>query len=161
MTSGGHDADAKLALPGLPHAAPCRVVRHVVSRTPDSLTVALQLHAQNPGYNAQLGGVPAWLALEYLGQTAAAWIADRQPAGSGPPAAGMLVSCRVLDCHVAVLPASAQLTATVTLQSQTTQSLVLFSGQIHDADRRSGLGPGLAPALLAEAQFGVYMDVAA
>lgn len=157
MTSSGHDADEEHPLPGLPHAAPCRVVQHVVSRSPDSLTVALHMDAQNPGYNAQLAGVPAWLALEYLGQTAAAWIADRQPAGSGPPAAGMLVSCRVLDCHVAVLPASAQLTATVTLQSQATQSLVLFSGQIHDAGQR----PGLAPALLAEAQFGVYMDVAA
>jgi 3-hydroxymyristoyl/3-hydroxydecanoyl-(acyl carrier protein) dehydratase len=63
------------------------------------------------------GSVPAFVALEAAAQTAAVWEAFRRSGGSGPAAArmGYLVSLKDVVLHCGVIPADADLIASIRL----------------------------------------------
>jgi predicted hotdog family 3-hydroxylacyl-ACP dehydratase len=61
------------------------------------------------GLFVQDGGVPAWLGIEYMAQTIAAWAGGRARRAGGTPKVGFLLGTRRYTAHRAHYPAGSTL----------------------------------------------------
>jgi len=72
-------------------------------------------------------GMPAWIGIEYMAQTIAAW-AGMQARGSGhKPGPGLLLGSRRYACDVAAFPVGSVLTVRVQLEMSGDDGLSLFA----------------------------------
>jgi predicted hotdog family 3-hydroxylacyl-ACP dehydratase len=102
----------------IPHRPPMLFVEGIVGVADDGATCLGRV----PRECALVAGgsVPTFVALEAAAQTAAVWEALRRSQGSGPAAArlGYLVSLRDVVLHRGMIPAEADLIATVRLAAE-------------------------------------------
>ncbi len=129
----------------LPHEPPMRLLDRLTRRQGECLWAAVDIGPDSAFYAAP-GGVPAWVGLEYLSQTAAAMFGVQARAGGERPRAGMLVACRRYDAAVALFPHGATLSIRVWPASSLSGSLVRFEGDI-----------SMNGEVLASGQVSVYM----
>lgn len=93
----------------LPHRAPLLLLSEVVDYDDDVATARVHITAQSPFYDSELGGVPAWVGMEYMAQTIGIWAGHQQRSHGKPVQAGFLLGCRSYDSNVAVFPADTTL----------------------------------------------------
>lgn len=129
----------------LPHEPPMRLLDRLTRRHGECLWAAVDI-GPDAAFYAPPHGVPAWVGLEYLSQTAAASFGVRARAAGERPRAGMLVACRRYDAAVAVFPHGATLSVRAWPASSLYGSLVRFEGEIWMDDE-----------VLASGQVSVYM----
>ncbi|HQQ75497.1 MAG TPA: hypothetical protein PK031_10130, partial [Pseudomonadales bacterium] len=69
----------------------------------------IYITAESPFFDAELGGVPSWVGMEYMAQTIGIWAGHQQLINNKPVQAGFLLGCRSYDCNSAVFPAGCTL----------------------------------------------------
>lgn len=93
----------------LPHRDPLLLLSEVVDYDDDIATARVHITAQSPFYDDSLGGVPAWVGMEYMAQTIGIWAGHQQLSRGKPVQAGFLLGCRCYDSNTAVFPAGCTL----------------------------------------------------
>lgn len=88
----------------LPHRAPLLLLSEVVDYDDDVATARVHITAQSPFYDSELGGVPAWVGMEYMAQTIGIWAGHQQLSQGKQVQAGFLLGCRRYECSSAVFP---------------------------------------------------------
>lgn len=129
----------------LPHRPPIRLVERLVSETPKHTVTEARVTDDNVFFDPALGGVPSWVGLEYLAQTAAVWLGldcERHNRAVQP---AFLVSSRSYNAEQPVFALGETLRISVS-PDLIDGSLVAFSGHIHDQQG----------ALLVEAMFAAF-----
>lgn len=129
----------------LPHRPPMRLVEHLVSESPQTTVTEAQVRDDNVFFDPALGGVPSWVGLEYLAQTAAVWLGLDCRRHNRPVQPAFLVSSRSYSAEQPVFALGETLRISVS-PNLIDGSLVAFSGHIHN---RQG-------ALLVEAMFAAF-----
>src|SRR5690625_7704790 len=83
----------------LPHRPPMRLVERLVSESPQTTVTEARVTEDNVFYDPALGGVPSWVGLEYLAQTAAVWLGLDCQRHNRPVQPAFLVSSRSFDAE--------------------------------------------------------------
>lgn len=93
----------------LPHRAPLLLLSEVVDYGDDFASALVHITPESPFYDAEMGGVPSWVGMEYMAQTIGIWAGHQQLINNKPVQAGFLLGCRSFDCSSAIFPAGCTL----------------------------------------------------
>ncbi len=80
-------------------------------------------------------GVPAWVGIEYMAQTVAAWSGARARAGGGSPRIGYLLGSRRYEATVPAFAAGAELTVHAQCELMADNGLGMFDCRIEQDGR--------------------------
>ncbi len=122
------------------HRPPMRLVEEVVEGGEDGVSTTLVIRRDSTFFSEQLKGVPGWVGLEYMAQTAAVWVGMDDLRHQRPVELGFLVSARQYQVKQPVFPLDSHLRVTVRRQFGE-DGIVVFNGEI-----RSDNGEELASA---------------
>lgn len=129
----------------IPHRPPMILIDAIDSFTDMSVITATRVTPHSPFYRHAEGGVPAWVGLEYMAQTAAVWVGlDDERCGRAVEPA-FLVSARSYEAAVPIFPAGENLRTEVEVRLRDGE-IVAFVGRITNDGGE----------LRAEAQFTAY-----
>lgn len=129
----------------IPHSGPMLLVRRVLEHSQER-TVCEVDPADSSLFVMEGGGIPAWLALEYMAQCAAVHGGLLAKESGAPPRAGMLLGTRRLRLAVETLQPGQSLRVSVACVHAGSQ-LLSFEGEVRAAEGE----------VLAAARFNVYM----
>lgn len=129
----------------IPHKPPMLLIDAIESCCGSSVTTAARITLESSFYDRTMDGVPAWIGLEYMAQTAAVWagLDDVRNGRAIDPA--FLISSRQYTAHRPVFPAGETLLIEVKVELLQ-QEIVTFSGRILGAEGH----------ILADAMFTAY-----
>lgn len=127
------------------HMPPMRLVEELVSGDENQVTTALEIRTDSTFFDESLGGVAAWVGLEYMAQTAAVWVGLEDVRHQQPVQLGFLVSARQYEARTPVFRENEKLRVTIRRLFGEDQ-VVVFEGTICTA----------AGDTLAEANFTAY-----
>jgi predicted hotdog family 3-hydroxylacyl-ACP dehydratase len=119
----------------LPHTPPMRLIEFISASSETSVTTLTRLTSESAFYCAEAGGIPAWVGLEYLAQTAAVWVGLEDVRNGRPVDPAFLISARQYTVTEPVFVVGQDLFAEVKVE-MIEQDIVAFSGQITDAHGR-------------------------
>lgn len=144
------DAAAPTIDPRLPieHFVPHRGAMSLLSRlvAVDAEQALAEVDITPSSQFAQDDGVPAWVGIEYMAQTIAAWAGARSRRAGGEPAIGFLLGSRRYQAEVPVFAAGQTLRIHTRCELIGESGLGQFACQIED----------VTGALLAEAMVSVF-----
>ncbi len=134
MASALSKSTAEIAITELlPHRGPMCWLDELVEIGADSITTRLLIREDALFCDPKLG-MPAWLGLEYMAQTVAAFSGHERVARGQQPQIGLLLGTRHYRSHVAYFPLGAVLDVHATLLMRDPSDLVAFACEIrHDA----------------------------
>lgn len=135
----------------IPHQPPMRLLDTLVSSSELDIEVAAHITTANAFYDPDNKGVPAWVGIEYMAQTAAAWVGLQDLNAGKQVEPAFLISSRQYTAHCGQFLLGQ--TLRILVHAHLIEGpLVAFNGLIKDGD-----------TLLAEAVFTAYRpdDVAA
>ena len=89
----------------LPHRAPMLLLSEVVNYDETFASARIYITTDSAFFDAELGGVPSWVGMEYMAQTIGIWAGHQQLLNNKPVQAGFLLGCRSYDCNSAIFPA--------------------------------------------------------
>src|SRR5690625_7508072 len=107
-----------------------RLVERLVSESPHTTVTEARVTEDNVFYDPGLGGVPSWVGLEYLAQTAAVWLGLDCQRHNRPVEPAFLVSSRAFDAEQPVFALGETLRMSVH-PHLTDGPLVRFRGSLH------------------------------
>jgi predicted hotdog family 3-hydroxylacyl-ACP dehydratase len=143
-------ADPKI-LELIPHRPPMLLIQGIreltIERSQSLLTISDTSSFYTPGI-----GVPAWVGLEYMGQTAALIAGYQQQIGHCEPHLGFLLGCRDYSAKVSHFHAGQSLCVTAEQSTVVGESLATFKCTIAGFDNKTGV----IEAELATAQLSVF-----
>lgn len=113
----------------IPHTPPMRLVEELVKGDDAGVTTALVITRESTFFSEELNGVPAWVGLEYMAQTAAVWTGMEDLRHQRPVELGFLVSARQYRAQQPVFPLGERLMVTITRQFGE-DAIVVFDGAI-------------------------------
>lgn len=113
----------------------------------DAEAAVAQVTVPHDGLFLQDAGMPAWVGVEYMAQTVAAWAGWRAVQAQQPVKLGFLLGTRKYQAHCSHFAAGAVLHVQVRCELMGENGLGMFDCQIH--------APGQEPAL-AQARISVY-----
>lgn len=113
----------------VPHQPPMRLVERALEVGSDRAVTEAKVTADNPFFRAESAGVPAWIGLEYLAQTAAVWLGAACERDGRPIQPAFLISSRELVAHRPVLAEGQRLRIEVS-PDWADRPLVAFKGRI-------------------------------
>ena len=87
----------------VPHRGTMRLVDRLVAWDKDSVAVELRVPEEGPFSHAE--GVPAWVGVEYMAQTIAAWAGCHARAAGREPSIGFLLGTRRYESRTSWFPA--------------------------------------------------------
>ena len=116
----------------LPQAGPMRLLARVVAHAKEATTCELTV-AASALFADEGGAVPAWVALEWMAQCAAAHGSLTARAAGSPPLQGMLVGAKRLTLARAAFARDETLQVT-TRPTGAAGDLVTFDCEVRDAD---------------------------
>ncbi len=93
----------------LPHRTPMLLLDDIIKITDTSAQARVHITPDSAFFDASLGGVPAWVGMEYMAQTIGLWIGQRQRQASLPIKPGFLLGTRLFECEQAVFAAGTTL----------------------------------------------------
>jgi len=93
----------------LPHRAPMLLLSEVVDYDENCASALIHITTDSAFFDAELGGVPSWVGMEYMAQTIGIWAGHQQLINNKPVQAGFLLGCRSYDCNSAIFPAGCTL----------------------------------------------------
>lgn len=129
----------------LRHTPPMRLVDELLDTEENSVTTAVTITRDCTFFSDELQGVPAWVGLEYMAQSAAVWVGLDNVRHNRPVELGFLVSARQYQAHQPVFPLGERFIVKVNRQFGE-DAIAVFDGVIHAANGES----------YAEAQFTAY-----
>jgi predicted hotdog family 3-hydroxylacyl-ACP dehydratase len=135
----------------IPHQPPMRLLDTLVSSSERDIEVTAQITTANAFYDPESQAVPAWTGIEYMAQTAAAWVGLQDLNAGKTVEPAFLISSRQYTAHCAQFALGQ--TLRVWVHAHLIEGpLVAFNGAIKHNE-----------TLLAEAVFTAYRpdDVAA
>jgi len=113
----------------IPHRPPMRLIEELVEGGEDGVSTRVMIRRDSTFFNEQLKGVPAWVGLEYMAQTAAVWVGMDDLRHQRPVELGFLVSARQYQAKQPVFPLDSRLIVTVKRQFGE-DAIVVFNGDI-------------------------------
>jgi predicted hotdog family 3-hydroxylacyl-ACP dehydratase len=113
----------------LPHRAPMCWLDELVAIGADSITTRLVIRADALFYEPELG-MPAWVGLEYMAQTVAAYSGHERVTRGQQPQIGLLLGTRHYRNHVDYFPLGAVLDVHATMLLRDASDLVAFACEI-------------------------------
>jgi predicted hotdog family 3-hydroxylacyl-ACP dehydratase len=155
LNSARHEADPRI-LQLIPHRPPLLLIDQLLDV---SLEQASALITITPASSfAVVGkGVPSWISLEYMGQTAALIAGYQAQQNPGPPQLGYILGTRRLTTSVAYFGFGSVLVVRCQQDGVVGNSLANFRCSIHAMEYAGGREqPGRC---LAEASLSVYRQV--
>jgi len=96
----------------------------------DELSIVVRVRVPAGGLFAGADGVPAWVGIEYMAQTVAAWAGARARAGGGSPRIGYLLGSRRYEATVAAFAIGAELQVFAQCELMGDNGLGLFDCRI-------------------------------
>ncbi len=93
----------------VPHSGQMSLLDRVVSHSAESLSSEVDIHASTLFADKALG-VPAWVGLEYMAQSVAAWAGVLAKASGGEVRLGFLLGARKYDASISHFPLGSTLT---------------------------------------------------
>lgn len=112
------------------HKPPMRLVEELVDSDENSVTAALLIRRESTFFDKALQGVPAWVGLEYMAQTAGVWVGMDDMRHQRPVELGFLVSARQYQALRPVFPLGERFVVTINKEFGE-GDIVVFSGYIH------------------------------
>jgi predicted hotdog family 3-hydroxylacyl-ACP dehydratase len=114
----------------VPHQGSMVLLRNVIAHGADGTVCDLEIHSQS--LFLQEGGVPSWVALEYIAQAVAAHGGMVTRAAGGKPEVGFLIGARRVDFFVPHLMKGSRLHVAVH-RTWGDEELFSFQGTLRDA----------------------------
>lgn len=93
----------------LSHRPPMILLDEALDYNEESAWARLQIKPTSLYYDSSLGGVPAWVGIEYMAQTMGIWSGSQQLKHKRPIEIGFLLGARHYQCNQPVFPSGAQL----------------------------------------------------
>ncbi len=112
----------------IPHAGKMRLLDQAIDGNAESMSCALTIQAG--GLFFANGGVDAWVGIEYMAQTVAAWAGWQARLRGETPKIGLLLGSRRYECTQARFALGDTLHVTVHRQFQADNGLAQFNCQI-------------------------------
>lgn len=109
----------------LPHAGAMRLIDELVRADADQAEARATVRATQLFVDD--AGMPAWIGVEYMAQTIAAWAGAQAHAAGTRPRPGFLLGTRRYACDVAAFPVGSVLTIRVQLEMSDGDGLSLFA----------------------------------
>lgn len=109
----------------VPHAGAMRLLDTLL-HADDEHAVAQSIARQDNLFAGD-GGIPAWVGIEFMAQTIAAWAGARALRAGGAPAIGFLLGSRRYESDVASFPFGAVLTMTARMELIGDNGLGMFA----------------------------------
>ena len=117
----------------VPHRGPMSLLDRVEHCDASSIVATLRVPAD--GLFGGPDGVPAWVGIEYMAQTVAAWSGARARAGGGSPRIGYLLGSRRYEAAVPAFAAGAELTVLAQSELMADNGLGMFDCRIEQDGR--------------------------
>lgn len=114
----------------LPHRAPMLLLDAIDSCTTERATARVAIARESPFFSTELDGVPAWVGLEYMAQTVAAWGGARRLARGEALVAGLLLGSRHYHCNSDLFPLHSALTIDIELLFEDDDGLGAFACEL-------------------------------
>ena len=105
------------------------LVEELLGGDATSVSTAITIDETSAFYDEKLRGVPAWVGLEYMAQTAAVWVGMDDIRNQRPVQLGFLVSARQYRAHQPLFALGQRLVIDVTRQFGD-DAVVVFNGII-------------------------------
>lgn len=115
----------------LPHAHPMILLTNFIEASDEHAVCTVHISEQSAFFNSVQDGVPAYVGLEYMAQTVAAYAGANKIAAGGAVRVGFLLGCRKYQPTVSVFPKTTSLTVTATKIVIDESGLSVFECQIH------------------------------
>ncbi len=120
----------------LPHRPPMLLINEVVSLS-QSQSEALVTLKDQPPFSSRSESVPAWVGLEYMGQTAALIAGYQQREGYCEPHLGFLLGCRNYTTNVSQFELGTPLLISAEQATVVGESLATFKCTIANFETRT------------------------
>lgn len=117
----------------IPHRPPMLLLNRVVSLSDSSASAEIDIVPEASFYKPGRG-VPAWIGVEYMGQTAALIAGFQLQQGRVEPHLGLLLGTRKYMANTPWFPPQAELIVTCTEVAVVGQNLATFAGEIRDKE---------------------------
>jgi predicted hotdog family 3-hydroxylacyl-ACP dehydratase len=117
----------------LPHRAPMLLLDELIHCDDDGSEVALSIHPHSAFFDAGLGGVPAWVGIEYMAQAVATWSGFQQLSAGQPVTIGFLLGSRRYQSQRPVFQNGERLVVTAKARYVEPGALAAFDCCITDA----------------------------
>ena len=131
----------------IPHRPPMLLIDKLVSVSKHSAEALVEISTASPFMSAH--GVPAWIGLEYMGQTAALIAGFQQRQGLCGPHLGFLIGSRNFDASVSTFDLGLSLLVRAEQAAVVGESLATFKCTIEDNKTK---------AKFAEAMLSVFRE---
>ncbi|HEU4779342.1 MAG TPA: hypothetical protein VFS58_05615 [Steroidobacteraceae bacterium] len=118
----------------LPHVGRMLLLDELLDHGPEHVTCGVTVHLETMFCDG-VQGVPAWVGLEYMAQTACAFSGVEEVRAGRKPSIGLLLGSRSYQCHVEWFPPGASLIIRADLLMRDDNNLVAFQCAIHEKDR--------------------------
>lgn len=127
----------------LPHRAPMLLLDEVVDYGAEHASTRIVITTASPLYDVELGGVPAWVGIEYMAQTIGVWAGAQRLAHGKAVTIGFLLSARRYESSDALFPLGSELNVRVDMLYSEEGGLGSFNCQL---DGRTSSGTLTAKA---------------
>ena len=119
----------------LPHTQPMILLNNFIEAGAEHAVCSVKISAQSPFFDPASRAVPAYVGIEYMAQTVAAYAGAHKLAAGDSVRLGFLLGCRKYQPVVAAFTEGAELTVSATKVVMNESGLSVFDCQIlqHDA----------------------------
>lgn len=119
----------------IPHKLPMKLIESIKDHGERHITTATTITPSVAFFDHDAGGVPAWVGLEYMAQSAAAWVGLNDEAHGRPVEPAFLVSSRQYRAHAPYFLTGEHLLTEVKVEFIEGE-IVAFSGAILNSHRQ-------------------------
>ena len=114
----------------LPHRAPMLLLDAMLDRGADSAGARVDIRANSPFCDVALGGVPAWVGVEYMAQTIGAWAGALRLQHGKEVTVGFLLGARRYESDCELFPLGSELTVRIDVLFSQPEGLGSFACRI-------------------------------
>ena len=114
----------------LPHRTPMQLLQRIIQVSDKTASAEVVISTASPFYCVEQG-VPSWIGVEYMGQTAALIAGLQLQTGKCQPHLGLLLGTRSYSAHVAWFQVGQSLTVSCTEAAVVGDGLATFLCEIH------------------------------
>ncbi len=125
----------------LPHQGRMLLLEELLERHDDSIRTALTIRADSV-LSDGVSGVPAWVGMEYMAQTACAYCGVEEARAGRPASVSLLLGSRSYAAHVPVFTIGTRLIINAQLLVRGDDNLVVFRCSLRDAANDTELAVG-------------------
>lgn len=116
----------------LPHSGSAILIDEIIAFDEDTLVARARVKSAGL-FNQADGSLPAWIGLEIMAQTVAAWAGCRALRDGVPVKPGFLLGTRRYDCRVPAFTAGSNLTISVACSLQDETGIGTFDCELREA----------------------------